>query len=99
MSSHSYRTYAVVLSATAILSHLSYELVLCLLLFFFNDAATTEIYTLSLHDALRSGEPALRYSGARRTWRAGLGSASALLQCLRREWRIPGRFLRRLVSA
>src|SRR3972149_12125876 len=24
----------------------------CLLLFFFNDTATTEIYTLSLHDAL-----------------------------------------------
>src|SRR5436305_9559105 len=26
--------------------------VLCFLLFFFNDTATTEIYTLSLHDAL-----------------------------------------------
>src|SRR3712207_8570705 len=25
---------------------------ICLLLFFFNDTATTEIYTLSLHDAL-----------------------------------------------
>src|SRR3712207_9202541 len=25
---------------------------LCLLIFFFNDTATTEIYTLSLHDAL-----------------------------------------------
>ena len=24
----------------------------CILLFFFNDTATTEIYTLSLHDAL-----------------------------------------------
>src|SRR5258705_3492596 len=32
----------------------------CLLLFFFNDTATTEIYTLSLHDALpiyRSNRP------------------------------------------
>src|ERR1019366_10796004 len=27
-------------------------LALCVLLFFFNDTATTEIYTLSLHDAL-----------------------------------------------
>src|SRR5690349_21992341 len=27
-------------------------LLLCLLFFFFNDTATTEIYTLSLHDAL-----------------------------------------------
>src|SRR3712207_7495325 len=26
----------------------------CLLFFFFNDTATTEIYTLSLHDAFRS---------------------------------------------
>src|SRR6266496_5694775 len=30
----------------------------CFLFFFFNDAATTEIYTLSLHDALPiSGDP------------------------------------------
>src|SRR6266850_2049375 len=28
-------------------------------LFFFNDTATTEIYTLSLHDALRSARAAL----------------------------------------
>src|SRR5258708_23681717 len=28
------------------------SLVICCLLFFFNDTATTEIYTLSLHDAL-----------------------------------------------
>src|SRR2546422_7947114 len=28
------------------------HLVSCLVLFFFNDTATTEIYTLSLHDAL-----------------------------------------------
>src|SRR2546430_14105533 len=41
---------------------------LCSLFFFFNDTATTEIYTLSLHDALpislprsdRAGEAALR---------------------------------------
>src|SRR2546430_11812933 len=28
------------------------QLTLCLIFFFFNDTATTEIYTLSLHDAL-----------------------------------------------
>src|SRR5258707_12690976 len=44
---------------------------LCFRLFFFNDTATTEIYTLSLHDALpiyRSGglSPAHRRSGPRR---------------------------------
>src|SRR5437879_12205665 len=31
---------------------LLYSCVLCLLVFFFNDTATSEIYTLSLHDAL-----------------------------------------------
>src|SRR5436305_8983015 len=31
---------------------LSLPLVLCYFFFFFNDPATTEIYTLSLHDAL-----------------------------------------------
>src|SRR5260370_26626896 len=30
----------------------------CCLFFFFNDTATTEIYTLSLHDALKSFNPA-----------------------------------------
>src|SRR3712207_9293724 len=39
------------------------------LVFFFNDTATTEIYTLSLHDALpiserRQGEPRRRDAGA-----------------------------------
>src|SRR5438876_8453149 len=31
-----------------------FNMVLFVLYFFFNDTATTEIYTLSLHDALRS---------------------------------------------
>src|SRR5437588_10256086 len=31
---------------------ITYITLLCLCLFFFNDTATTEIYTLSLHDAL-----------------------------------------------
>src|ERR1035438_10666754 len=30
----------------------AYQVLLCVLFFFFNDTATTEIYTLSLHDAL-----------------------------------------------
>src|SRR5215813_5105501 len=33
-------------------------------LFFFNDTATTEIYTLSLHDALPIGELAYRITGS-----------------------------------
>src|SRR5256885_10199270 len=43
--------------------------------FFFNDTATTEIYTLSLHDALpisRGGDPARRGTSGRRN-RAGPG--------------------------
>src|SRR5476649_3061812 len=32
-----------------------------LLLFFFNDTATTEIYTLSLHDALPISDPGCRH--------------------------------------
>src|SRR6266498_5703154 len=32
--------------------HLLLFLILCFFFFFFNDTATTEIYTLSLHDAL-----------------------------------------------
>src|SRR2546430_7305924 len=32
--------------------HGSFIVILCFLFFFFNDTATTEIYTLSLHDAL-----------------------------------------------
>src|SRR5256885_5248501 len=35
--------------------------------FFFNDTATTEIYTLSLHDAL----PICRRRGGRRRWHRG----------------------------
>src|SRR3712207_8548736 len=38
-------------------------------MFFFNDTATTEIYTLSLHDASSD----LRYDGARAFGRSGRG--------------------------
>src|SRR5437868_14950263 len=37
-----------------------------LLFFFFNDTATTEIYTLSLHDALPISSAAVRSGSARR---------------------------------
>src|SRR5256885_8671751 len=47
--------------------------------FFFNDTATTEIYTLSLHDALpisQGGRPCLRAGDGRRgPQRRGQGSA------------------------
>src|SRR5690349_24927369 len=61
--------------------------------FFFNDTATTEIYTLSLHDALPIWATAgWRPSSTRRTcrtWRsstsAGAGSALAARSCRRSE--------------
>src|SRR5256885_13069871 len=39
--------------------------------FFFNDTATTEIYTLSLHDALPISSPATAASIRWRRWRNG----------------------------
>src|SRR6266487_6720190 len=42
------------------------SIVLVLFFFFFNDTATTEIYTLSLHDALPICDPP---RGVRRRWR------------------------------
>src|SRR3989454_11833312 len=39
--------------------------------FFFNDTATTEIYTLSLHDALPISEPRLRAAHGLEQLRAG----------------------------
>src|SRR2546430_9001146 len=49
--------------------------------FFFNDTATTEIYTLSLHDALPISTAAARIPTAcdRRPWRSG-GTAMSELQ-------------------
>src|SRR2546429_1975073 len=43
--------------------------------FFFNDTATTEIYTLSLHDALPIFQ--CLHEGCRRLGRAGAGARSA----------------------
>src|SRR3989442_3793145 len=58
---------------------------LCFILFFFNDPATTEIYTLSLHDALpicagasspRSGEPGRCQRPRERRARTGGGGCA-----------------------
>src|SRR2546422_8815329 len=52
--------------------------VLFLILFFFNDTATTEIYTLSLHDALPiSRDISCRLRRRRRPRREGDGQAAA----------------------
>src|SRR3989442_7904210 len=47
----------------------------CLYSFFFNDTATTEIYTLSLHDALpiSSDVPISAYSTGSEAWRTFVG--------------------------
>src|SRR2546427_4544541 len=58
-----------------------------LLFFFFNDTATTEIYTLSLHDALPISEPA---HGGERAHRAA-DSADHRLRERRVRFHRPGR--------
>src|SRR3712207_9313440 len=54
----------------------------CVSVVFFNDTATTEIYTLSLHDALpisaRLRDARLRRAGRRRVGRARTRAAGAL---------------------
>src|SRR3712207_8871370 len=54
-----------------------YRMVMRKLLFFFNDAATTEIYTLSLHDALPIYKPRIKD--------AAIGRAAALHGAERRQ--------------
>src|SRR5256885_8948970 len=46
---------------------------LSIFFFFFNDTATTEIYTLSLHDALPISGGARRAPGSGPTWSSGTG--------------------------
>src|SRR5436190_10226111 len=48
--------------------HVFHSILLFFFFFFFNDTATTEIYTLSLHDALQISWPASRIR-APRCWR------------------------------
>src|SRR5690348_18390221 len=64
-----------------------YELLFCFFCFFFNDTATTEIYTLSLHDALpilRSCGPAgrdRRPASCPSVWRRGPAVPAAKAEC------------------
>src|SRR5256886_9539570 len=62
---------------------------LVLLFFFFNDTATTEIYTLSLHDALPIFAPAPR--GHARQLRPGTGKMTQLIAVLPQQ--LAGRHL------
>src|SRR2546422_7577565 len=47
-------------------------------LFFFNDTATTEIYTLSLHDALPISTPGLADTHSSPTWCCSRSRSSSL---------------------
>src|SRR2546426_9363126 len=69
------------------------------LFFFFNDTATTEIYTLSLHDALPISSPRppcrdTRGGWCRATWRGSpcspsRGGCTPTRGTTRRRWRSP----------
>src|SRR2546425_8179055 len=56
----------------------------CDVFFFFNDTATTEIYTLSLHDALPISRRSACASGS--PTRAGRTDASSGPRCSTRPW-------------
>src|SRR2546426_3048385 len=58
----------------------------CTVCFFFNDTATTEIYTLSLHDAL----PILWWRSSAVTTAAPPGGSTARASCSGRHRRRPG---------
>src|SRR5688572_33503724 len=59
-----------------------------LVLFFFNDTATTEIYTLSLHDALPISRAAASSAGRRARPTPALARRARSLHCsLPRCWR------------
>src|SRR2546430_15569426 len=53
------------------------------LFFFFNDTATTEIYTLSLHDALPISEIVKKYRRRSRHWRWCYRLGATGLRCVR----------------
>src|SRR5688572_32057390 len=60
----------------------------CLLCFFFNDTATTEIYTLSLHDALpisSRSRPAPAWCTPRRRTASRISSLARPTACRRSE--------------
>src|SRR5438309_4524229 len=77
----------MLLSTQLVISPTIYSLSLFFFFFFFNDTATTEIYTLSLHDALPIFEPGL---AARRLSRSrwilrGLGALAIVATALDRK--------------
>src|SRR3990167_6934603 len=53
--------------------------------FFFNDTATTEIYTLSLHDALPIWSANLSWSRQESEWRAGKLHGNGVVRIERSE--------------
>src|SRR5256885_3687342 len=57
--------------------------------FFFNDTATTEIYTLSLHDALPISDHGQREAGARRVGRDNLMLRPPGRRTFGQSWRAP----------
>src|SRR3712207_7068506 len=64
--------------------------VLCLFVFFFNDTATTEIYTLSLHDALPiCGGPS----------RSSSRASTPIARCASCRTRVPASRKRRAVAS
>src|SRR5216684_8985604 len=66
----------------------TYFFACCLFFFFFNDTATTEIYTLSLHDALPISTNYAKRGGARERGRrttALIGRVSAVVLLPRSE--------------
>src|SRR5688572_33480485 len=60
----------------------------CALVFFFNVTATTEIYTLSLHDALPISRRVPKYASRwilRAAWSASSDHSTALIDVVRRS--------------
>src|SRR5947208_13598635 len=70
-----------------LLSFIVLQLLLLAFFFFFNDTATTEIYTLSLHDALPISRSHSGRSTAAPSWRSRRPNRAALHHSCRRAAR------------
>src|SRR2546426_8872671 len=66
--------------------------------FFFNDTATTEIYTLSLHDALPISRRQARSTGSRTTKTSVLAEVETLAKSFERSLRASNRSARTVRS-
>src|SRR5438270_11675772 len=73
----SYTNFTVTQSCYS-LYKLRIHYLICLFFFFFNDTATTEIYTLSLHDALPIRRASL--SSRRVPWTHSIGASNSRLR-------------------